>query len=413
MTALFTRPCSVVRVGPWVLPFLAALAVLCLLDGATATAFQDGKSKKKPVPKVYALVHVAREQPRILQEQPARMDREEFADYLDLQVALLKGQLVLKGALAAADVAKLGTVKEQKEPTAWLAGRLQVAADKRTGILRVAVSGGEPEEQALLANAVADAYLFEIVQLETRRKQGRLDQLKKYFVEYDGMLREKRETLRRMSMNLGAVDGKVQEPKRQFARKQLEAVEKELLEVQAQVRKAKIESALIKAWAQANPADSPLSAAAIDQAVRTNPGSARFLENEILQLEAQVATHKTRSPNPEKEPGYQKAVERLEAAKKELGEKLRADLAATQQAAQRRISHLRKVEELLNDEWHDRARAIQGFHKEVVDLEWLQAEIRQLDAVAQQISKQVQLLQIEIQAPPRVTILERAQAPGK
>jgi hypothetical protein len=27
------------------------------------------------------------------------MDREEFADYLDLQVALLKSQLVLKGAL--------------------------------------------------------------------------------------------------------------------------------------------------------------------------------------------------------------------------------------------------------------------------------------------------------------------------
>src|SRR5438105_1626918 len=140
MTARFTRLGYVVCERPWGLPFLAALTVMCFLAGSMATASQDAKAIKKPTPKVYALLHASR-------EQPAQMGPEEFAGFLEVQVVLLKSQLVLKGALAAADVTKLATVKQQKDPIAWLAGRLRVDADKRTGILRVAVTGGEPEEQ--------------------------------------------------------------------------------------------------------------------------------------------------------------------------------------------------------------------------------------------------------------------------
>lgn len=412
MTALFTRPRSVARVGPWISTFLAALTVTCFLEGGMATALQDAKPKKKSFPTVYALVLVAREPPRILQEQPARMNREDFADHVDLQVALLKSPLVLKAALSAEEVTKVETVKQQKDPTAWLAGRLQVDADKRTGILRVAVSGGEPEEQAVLANAVADAFVVEIGQKEGRLKQNRMDQLKKFYAEHDAMLRDKRAVLKRMSVALGADGGKLLDLKRQFARKQLEAVEKELLAVQAQIRKTRIEITLAKARAQEIPTDSPLSAAVIEQAIQISPGAAPLIDD-IRQLEMAVATLKKTSPDPKKEPAHQKATARLESAKKELHEKLRADLEATQQAAHRRIGQLSNVDAFLNSEWNDHVRVIEGASKEMVDLDWLQDEIRQMDTLMQEVTKQMHLLQVELQAAPRITILERAKAPGR
>ena len=58
------------------------------------------------------------------------------------------------------------------------------------------MTGEDTAALPILVNAVCKAYLTGIVQKETRARQTRLDQLQKYYAEYDANLRDKRATVR-------------------------------------------------------------------------------------------------------------------------------------------------------------------------------------------------------------------------
>jgi polysaccharide biosynthesis transport protein len=419
MTALPTRCLSVLRHGAYLLPSLAAFAGMLLLTQAVQAAQKGGAAKGKSSPPIHALLQVERETVGDLQAQPARMSPEEFADFLELQIALLKSRLILNGALKAPEVANLPTVKQQKDPAEWLEQRLKVDAVKRTGILRIAVTGGDVQEQALLANAVAEAYLQEIVDREQRKRQARLDQLKKYYADYGSRLRDRRETLRRMNLAVGGNDAQLL----QFTLKQVAAIEKELLEAQAQIRKAKIEILMAKAKEHEKPGDLPLPPDALEEALRKDPAAAGLRE-QIARAEQWIADVEKRSANPSAEPIYQNMQAQLDGARKELAGRrdiLRARLQEhmqnqqkyTQQGAQQRIEVLHKVEGLLNEERENALKAIQNLKKSAVDMDWLRDEVRDLEEVGRDVTRQIQQLEVTLQAPPRARLLQKAAAPGK
>jgi hypothetical protein len=88
---------------PWVLASLAALTVMMCVAALTVMHFLA-----KPAPEVRVPLLVAREQPRILQKQPARMGRDEFANFQRLQLALVRSRQVLNDALRKPEIAELG-----------------------------------------------------------------------------------------------------------------------------------------------------------------------------------------------------------------------------------------------------------------------------------------------------------------
>jgi hypothetical protein len=415
MSALSTCRRFVLLVG---VCSLSSAAILPAILFGTVSAQQAGE-KASTTP--HALLQVDREAANPSQEQPARMSSEEFADLLDLQVALLKSELILKSALDKPEVAKLPAVKQQQDPLTWLAMRLKIEALKRTGILRVAVTGGPPEEQAVLVNAVADAYLQEVAQKDLHRRRARLDKLREYMTGYEAMLQGKRESLRQVSQQVGGKDGIVLQVQQRFAVKQVEAVEKELLEIQGQIRKARIEALLARVAAQdEKPAAEP-AVQALTEAIEKDRVAALLLAR-IRELELRIAMFKEKTANPSAEPAYQNAIAEIEHDRKALAkrrdeiakqvqEHQRRDAKLTQHGAQQRIEHLRKIEELLTDERENRLKAIQPVTKPSIDLDRLREDTHQIETLLQEITRQTHSLQRELQAPPRVRILQPATVP--
>jgi hypothetical protein len=335
---LWSRTRSLLRGG--VLPMLAMLTALPSLAGCT-------QAKNE----VHALLQVERALQNPMGE-PARMSEEEFTSYMETQVALMKTRLVLNSALRDPKVANLPAIKDQEDPLNWLENQLKVAAVPRTGIVRVAFKGGRPEDQALLINAVVQAYLTETVQKEARTKEVRMKFLKSYYAEFDSSLTDKRETLRRIQKDLGTTGTKLTELDQQFAVAQVRAIEKDLLDVLAQIRKARGEIVMAETMEQSNRA-------------------------------------------------------------KPLADSDRNDLKQKQQAAQQRIDQLVKVQALLTEERTSQIIAMRRGNMDVVELGWLREEVRMLENTSKEVRQQIQRLEVEMQAPPRVSLLEEAEAPGK
>jgi hypothetical protein len=164
----------------------------------------------------------------------------------------------------------------------------------------------------------------------------------------------------------------VQGRRQQLAIKQLDMIESELLDVQAQIRRARIDMLMAKALEQDKNAVPPVDATEIDEALRTNP-IVQALRQEAAQQDAIIAAIKERSPEPEREIQYRKAMGTLEVIRRQMAERRdalvrqlqqdrRGDLPAQQRAAQQRINHLRRVEEMLTAEWESRLQAIAEKH---------------------------------------------------
>ncbi len=87
-------------------------------------------------------------------------DRESI-DYLQTQVQLITTDKVLDQALSADPrIANLPGIKSSKDSKADLRKAMEVGiVDKRTYLIRVALTSRDPEEAAALVNAVVDAYL--------------------------------------------------------------------------------------------------------------------------------------------------------------------------------------------------------------------------------------------------------------
>jgi hypothetical protein len=414
MTALPRRPGVV----------LSTFLVLAMVPVSVAPAQQ--RKKDAPAGEVFALLQVSRTPPRGTTEQPAPVDRKEYAGYFRTQEALLKSRFVLTAALAAPEVAKLPAVKQQADPVVWLQSRLTVHADKRAGLLHVSVTGGTPAEQALLVNAVVQAYLNEVVNRTHKNQDARLKALQTLYDKSADALREKRAALRQMAEALGTGDDKTAALKQQLAMQALLAIQTELLKVQNQRRQLTLEESALRARGQVK-GDAPVTAEMLEDALQRDPAATK-LATEINQLETAVAAFKRIAAMPEKEPGYRKLISRLEATRKELlarraeltpvltkqlRQRFRTEFATQLEAMQERIELLGKLETGLKDDLLAHTNAVHDLNKAAANLEWMRSDVEQVAEMARKLGARVQQLRLEMDVPPRVTLLAPAKAPAK
>jgi hypothetical protein len=95
-----------------------------------------------------------------IDQQPAT-DLKSFEPYLLTQVQLILSDKVLDAALAADPrIIQLPMIKESKDPKADLRERMVVEiVGTHTYLIRVALASENPEEAAMIVNAVVDAYM--------------------------------------------------------------------------------------------------------------------------------------------------------------------------------------------------------------------------------------------------------------
>jgi capsular exopolysaccharide synthesis family protein len=185
--------------------WLLAIFVGLLLGGALGAATWILKPPKFTAS---SLIRVASIEPHLLPAEQAAMFRGDSDAFQRTQMALVKTRRVLSTALMDKDVATLNLVLSQPEPVVWLEEELKVNYLEGTELLRIALSGDNPNEVASIVNAVKTAYLKEVADKEHNFRADRHKELNNVILQAEEALRTKREHLLKLNPKANVADPK-------------------------------------------------------------------------------------------------------------------------------------------------------------------------------------------------------------
>jgi capsular exopolysaccharide synthesis family protein len=219
---------------------------------------------------------------------------------------------------------------------------------------------------------------------------------------------------------LGAKDALVLAERQKMAYELLGSNQKELIQVQANLRAAKLEKAFLELKKKA--AQSPPSEAVINDVIAKHPELV-VIQQELDRLNKKIREFRDSAKNPEEEKGFKDAQRELEEAKQKLDvrrtalapgireqlteQRLRETLAAIAMIDER-IWLMEEMEKQLRIMVESQLGQNLDYSKKANDLEWIKEEIAQIDEITKRIGAKVQLLQIEMRAPDRVRDKEPA-----
>jgi polysaccharide biosynthesis transport protein len=364
------------------------------------------------------VLHVSATPPRLLFTTAEEWSRY----YYQNQSALIRSRLVLNAALRQPDVAGLPRVRQQTDPIEWLAKQIQASFEGE--LFRISIRGDNPGELAILANAVTDAYFQEVVEAERDERRARFEQLKDLYAKYQVTLQDKRSTLRKLAEAAGSADKDTLAYKNQFAIERHGAAERELGEYQAELRRVQVEAKVLEAG-QATAAHQPAIPSATIEAYVNQDSEVKQLRGQADQLNAQLDGARRRIRNPS-DPLLQQLHGQLEVNARRQAQRrdwLRPRIASQLQAAGRgpqeadlpvlrkRIEILQELIAVVGDEAKRLEEGTRTLNRRTLDLEASQDEIAQADGAAKRIGNEVEALSVELQAPPRIRLLEKAEPP--
>ena len=81
---------------------------------------------------------------------------------------------------------------------AWLEKQIRVKClDERAGVVTVSLTSSDPQEAAVLVNAVVEGYMHEFVDRDRQTRRQRLSEIEKITAEKENEIRAEREKLKR------------------------------------------------------------------------------------------------------------------------------------------------------------------------------------------------------------------------
>jgi capsular exopolysaccharide synthesis family protein len=341
--------------------------------------------------------------------------RINVPNYQRGQLALIKSRVVLNAALKRPGVAELAMLRDKSDPAAWLEKQLRADFSVAPEVLRLSLAGEDPVEIAVLLGAVRDAYLDEIVEKERRPQVERLERLKKVYEEYTAVLADRRQAARELAEGLGASDPAALGLKQQFALERLGELQKELKQIQGELRQARLDLAGSQGKESAAGDD-----AAVEELVQKDSGVVR-LADEAAKAEQAADEFLRAARRGEEEPEAKALLSRRDAARQALAErrqavrpaavaqvreKVRAEARVRQAEVQARVKFLEGQETLTRGQVEQTTAGIAALNKGSLRLAELRAETAGAEDVTKKVEAQIEAAKVDLLTPPRVTALE-------
>ena len=368
-----------------------------------------------------SLLRVAMQENVVLfKDQAPTVDRDRFDIYKSTQEKLLISPFVLRAALDKPEVAKLPIIREGHDPVDWLTKNISVSFPGRAEVMAVSLSRDNSKEAQLLVKAVVDAYISEVVNAESSRKQQRLNDLEKLYAEREQEQRKKRETLKTMARESGGSEAETVSMRQKLRIEELERHRTHAANAQYSMGTIKADLAAQKAILKnVDTADVP--AADLDAMVQNDPAAreiaAQIAEKQRMQndnggaikpgvksgffnhsgddvgrlqeqYDARVATIHAKARQ-----------KRRQAIETEIV-RLDAMLKAT---AQQQGSVNRDITKVQSD--------VEKIGVTSVGMDMLKSDLDDLRRVQSLISAEMEKLRVEINSEPRIKMLEPADEP--
>ncbi len=389
-----------------------------------------------PPPKyqAQAKVRVRTAIPQILWKTvDAEADRDESQLYLKTQLFEVKSRFVINTALGQPKIGELKMIREQARPAEWLADNLQAQFLPGTEVMQISLDGQEPDELARLVNAITNTYLEDVANLDLKNRAERQELLKRLRDAKFADLGKRRDALRRLAQRAGSDDRQTLVLKQQYAIELGTAVRRELQDVQSQKRKLEAMIKIQRPEALHETAAPTVSNDDVARLIEQNP--------EVSDLKAKLAAaseslaaeadHTRRvARNASLNPALKSLHDQVETINKQLERKRRALRPLVIQQLQnpeaqdegalakggggsleQQLAVATVLEASLQEKVTNLSQTDQVLTDNTLDLQDHKDELKQVEEAAAKIALEVEKLEIEVQAPKRITLIEPAIPP--
>ena len=179
------------------------VATSVVVAAAVGAYYAFRPSQQAPAPqRPVALLHVDPRPPGLLPGGTVPTPGE-IETYRKTQAALVRSEFVANAALRDPKLRELEVVRERADPAVWLAEHLTADYGENSSVLRIGVTGVPPRDAALLANAVAGAFLNEVVQKDIDAQKRSIQRLEDARAELTRALDEQKKELDRTAAAAG------------------------------------------------------------------------------------------------------------------------------------------------------------------------------------------------------------------
>lgn len=396
--------------GSLVFGLLAAVAVLLLL----------------PPPKytTSALVFVAATRPKEIFE--TRESSVAYSTYQETQLALAGSRMVMEAALKQDSVATLASVVKQADPIDWLGSEIKVDFPRGSEIFRISMTGAyPPKDVEILVNAVTDAYMNGVVEQECQERNARFERLKTLLEDLQKDLRRKREDYKNAAEVVGASNKQNAAIKQQMLIEHLGQARQELLRLGSDLRNAQARLKILQSrQEEVQDATVDISSNSLEQRIESDT-EVMQLRGRLTDLDHQLQSFRrtARKPN---DPAIFRANQEIAQFKKDLEHRLKSlrRTPATVTAnpsrtpsdpqlagAQQYFDILKEQERAVRDEVAVLQGEMSSLNIRSMDFHWLEDEITLATETARTVGTEVQAMSVELKAPPRIRLIEKAKAP--
>jgi len=365
-------------------------------------------------------LRVAAQEQHLVFRTAEHVGRSRFDIYKGTQQQLVKSRFVLTAALRDPKVANLRCVKRQKDQIAYLGRKVKVNFPGDAEIMEVSLREDDPHEAATLVNAVVEAYLNEVVNVELNQRKKRRDQLDRVYSEKDSEVREQRAKFKRLANDVGSGDSKALALKQEIALQQFGAYRTELVRHQLEVRRGygelKAKQALLE-----NINENEVSQYELDTYVKVDPIAQQMLaelawRRSDMNYNAMIAVPGTTSALAERQQReLLLSQQQFEIRAEELRQELRSQKrAAFEQDIKRLKTDIAIAEEqvaMLQEDVERQRQEAEKFGESSIDMEMMRAEIDHLDHVLNGIAEEREKLKVELRSSSRITPLQPAEPP--
>ncbi len=359
----------------------------------------------------------------------AEAERDESLRSQKSQLIQIKGRFVINTALQQRGISELKMICEQAKPAEWLAENLQAQFLGGTEVLQVSLDGKYPEELARLVNAVTNTYIEEVANGDQKRRVQRKELLKKLRDAKFAELKNRREALRMLAQRAGSDDRQTLVLKQQYAIDLGTDVRRDLREVQSQKRKLEAMIKVRRPEALQETAAPMISNDNVAQLIEQDP-EVRDLKARLADASDRLASEAVYTGRVARNSGLNPALKTLrdevDLINKQLVRKRRAirplvikQLQNPQENGQpvtggsleQQLAVLTELEANLQAEIKIASKTDQILTDNTLDVQDNKEELKQVEDAATKIAAEVEKLEVELQAPPRISLIEDAVPP--
>jgi len=397
------------------------LGLLLGVAAATAAWFVIPPSKYTATARLF----IPQAAPRFLYE--TKETSSEYHLFRQTQVVRIKSQKVLETALKRPEVQGLDELAKHEDVEGWLRQTLKVDFPQGAEILEISMNGQDPHALATLVNAVTDAYLNEVVNVDYNARLDRLEKLRAFWKTFKDELLKKRANLRRLAESVGPTTPAIAGARRLAEEERQASVRSALIQVQGELMKAETElEALESAPREANEPLADDLRRRVNQELDKDPDLLVHAER-INQLETSYKALVGAARAPSRDPAGMRILRELEAERKALADRARAIRPGIERAIleqskpassnglktlKSQIALMKRLEAKYLKEIDQIKEEQTDMNRNAFDLGFLQTELDLDERAARDMGDEIKHAEIELdQAPPRIQSLETAQVP--